>query len=201
LPQQQDEAQHGERAENPVQHRLFVRGVPGPGKPNRSRRREEADSGMVAERFRLLTSAHMKSEVKTDFPRSESQSGLLLTSQDDRSKVRAACVCAVFLGWAGRQPSPRIHSTVRFGERSQAHMGDSGLLSSCLRSCFAFFLSAWLARSKVIGELSGQGTSQLRGLALPCIQAERLGLSWPPGSAAATGGLPARRRPHRASRT
>jgi len=35
----------------------------------------------------LLTSAHMKSEVKTKFPRSESQGVLLLTSQDDRSKV------------------------------------------------------------------------------------------------------------------
>jgi len=29
----------------------------------------------------------MKSEVKTKFPRSESQGVLLLTSQDDRSKV------------------------------------------------------------------------------------------------------------------
>jgi len=82
--------------------------------------------------------------------------------------------------WASlcRQLSPRIHATVRFGERSQAHMGDSGLRFFSLEafSSKLLCLSA-LARSKVIGELSGQGTSQLRGLSLPCIHAERLGLS------------------------
>ena len=115
----------------------------------------------------LLTSAHMKSEVKTKFPGGDGRNAFSLwASQDNRSKVRATCVGAVFFGASlCRQPSPRIHSTVRFGERSQAHMGDSGLclLCSFSRSFFSLLLH-FIARSKVIGELSGQGTSQLRGL-------------------------------------
>jgi hypothetical protein len=67
--------------------------------------------------------------------------------------------------------------------------GTRGLCTSFLRSIFFLSLCAWLARSKVIGELSSQGTSQLRGVSLPRLQAERLGLSRPPGSAAATGSL------------
>jgi len=110
---------------------------------------------------RRLTSAHMKSEVKTDLsPWRRPEAFSLLASQDDRSKSRVACV----LGrprWAlaQRQLSPRIHSTVRFGERSQAHMGDSGVALHTLEASFS--------QSMVIGEISGQGTSQLRGLSLP----------------------------------
>ena len=134
----------------------------------------------------------MKSEVKTNFPNSEDQKffalGLAGRPFDGSWGVRLRR----FL-WASarRQPSPRIHSTVRFGERSQAHMGDSGPLhifsSKHLRSIFLLSVCAWLARSKVIAELSSQGTSQLRGVSLPRLQAERLGLTRPPGSAAATG--------------
>jgi hypothetical protein len=40
----------------------------------------------------------MKSEVKTKFPDSDSQNFSLWASQDDRSKVRAACVGAVCFG-------------------------------------------------------------------------------------------------------
>ena len=61
----------------------------------------------------------------------------LWASQDNRSKVRATCVRAVFFGLASAGSRlVRIHSTVRFGERSQAHMGDSGLLLSALWKLF-----------------------------------------------------------------
>jgi hypothetical protein len=111
----------------------------------------------------------MKSEVKTKFPNSEGQNIFVLISQDERRRfVRRASVLRR-MGVACGQLFPRIHSTVRIGERSQAHMGD---------------WTTW-GSSKVIGELSGQRTIQLRGLALPRLQADRLGLYWPPGSAAA----------------
>ena len=75
----------------------------------------------------LLTSAHMKSEVKTNFPNSEDQKFFALGLAGRPFEGSWGVRPRRFL-WASarRQPSPRIHSTVRFGERSQAHMGDSG---------------------------------------------------------------------------
>ena len=117
----------------------------------------------------------MKSGVKTKFRSGDGRNAF--RSWPRRTTVgrfvrRASAPSSVGLRSAGSR-LPRIHSTVRFGERSQAHRGDSGSPSflSLEASSFSFFfffkassLCPCLARSRVIGELSGQGTSQLRGL-------------------------------------
>jgi len=124
----------------------------------------------------------MKSEAKTKFSSGEGRKSFRSwprRTNGQRFAERASAPSS--LGFARRQPSPRIHSTVRFGERSQAHMGDSEL--GCCFSLEASSFSAkllslsphFVARSKVIGELSGQGTSQLRGLSRTACPSRRFG--------------------------
>lgn len=91
--------------------------------------------------------------------------------------------------------SPRIHSTVRFGKRSQAHMGDSGALSF-------LSLSLHLPGPRSSGSCRARGPASYGDSRSPRVHAEGLGLSRPPGSAAAAGALfQPGGAPHGASRT
>src|SRR6185369_12978651 len=107
---------------------------------------------------------------------------LLLASPDDRSKVRATCVPRRLLWvWICRQPFRGFTRPCGSVNASQAHMGDSCLLSSKL---FLSFKASLLVQGHwgVIGpgDQPATGTCACRA-----VQAERMGLSRPPGSAAA----------------
>ena len=142
-----------------------------------------------------MTSAHMKSEAKTKFSSGEGRKSFRSwprRTNGQRFVERASAPSS--LGFARRQPSPRIHSTVRFGERSQAHMGDSEL--GC---CFSLEASSFSAKllslctslpgPRSLGSCRARGPASYGDCRAPRVQAEGLGLSRLPGSAAAAASL------------
>lgn len=109
---------------------------------------------------RLLTSAHMKSEVNTDLHRRRKPNAFFafdLAGRPFERPVRLglAPLCSPYLRlW---RPYPRLHSTCVSVNALRHTCGTRDFCSQSLLH----------SRSKVIGELSGRGTSQLRELVLP----------------------------------